>query len=81
MEIIHEGLPLEEFPDYQDSADDSNNGDNSGEKETETHPGWQGGGTPNISDGDTPHGADINGRGDKDVDVSGMGDKDYDYRG
>ena len=81
MEIIHEGLPLEEFPDYQDSADDSNNGDNPGEKETETHPGWQGGATPNISDGDTPHGVNINGRGDKDVDVSGMGDKDYDYRG
>lgn len=50
-------------------------------KKHETHPGWHGGGTPNISDGDTPHGVDISGRGDKDVDVSGMGDKDYDYRG
>lgn len=81
MEIIHEGLPLEEFPDYQDNAVDNNGGDIHDEKETETHPGWHGGGTPNISDGDTPHGVDISGRGDKDVDVSGMGDKDYDYRG
>lgn len=81
MEIIHEGLPLEEFPDYQDNAGDNNSGDIHDEKETETHPGWHGGGTPNISDGDTPHGVDVSGRGDKDVDVSGMGDKDYDYRG
>ena len=32
MEIIHEGLPLEEFPDYQDNAVDNNNGDIHDEK-------------------------------------------------
>lgn len=80
MNIIHQGLELKEFPDYMDETEENKKDPwYDDEKETETHPGWQGGGTPNISDGDTPHGVDVGGMGDKDVDVSGMGDKDYPY--
>lgn len=80
MNIIHEGLELKEFPDYADEINEENKDPwKEDEKETTTRPGWQGGGTPNTSDGDTPHGVDVGGMGDKDVDVSGMGDKDYPY--
>ena len=80
MNIIHEGLELKEFPDYKDELEEENKDPwEEDEKETVTRPGWQGGGTPNTSDGDTPHGVDVSGMGDKDVDVSGMGDKDYPY--
>ena len=80
MNIIHEGLELKEFPDYKDELEEENKDPwEEDEKETVTRPGWQGGGTPNTSDGDTPHGVDVGGMGDKDVDVSGMGDKDYPY--
>lgn len=80
MNIIHEGLELKEFPDYKDELEEENKDPwEEDEKETVTRPGWQGGGTSNTSDGDTPHGVDVSGMGDKDVDVSGMGDKDYPY--
>ncbi len=76
MHKIHEGLDIKQFPDYADESEEILSGtesENDREEETETHPGYNGGGTPDISDGDGN--ANVSGMGDQDVDVSGMGDQ------
>ena len=78
MNIIHNGLELREFPDYRTISDDEGHSIpyDKPEEETQKHPDWQGGGTPDIYNGDTPNNVDVSGKGDKDTDISNRGDKD-----
>ena len=77
MNKIHEGLYIRDFPKYEDVLIEN---ETEPEEETTdsnkpTRPNWQGGGVPNIDDGDNFKEND--GDGDNDADIGGMGDKDW----